>query len=105
MIKPDYELTIRFDSIFGIGEDKAWLKKKTKGWDYWIEGRNKKGMKKVTRGHKYLIGETLELVIANIERGNDYTRRKVTKILPLHKKGGTNEDSCLSQMPRARNVG
>ena len=74
-----YELTIAYDSIFGYYEKKAWLKKKTKGYDYWIESSNG-GKQKVTKGNKYLVGETLEDAIKNVEQGNDYAARKVIAI-------------------------
>jgi len=74
-----YNLTIKYDGIFGISEGKARLKRKCKeGWDYWVECNGK--MKKLTRGNKILIGETLQDAIRNIEQGGEYYNRKVIKI-------------------------
>ena len=81
MAAKEYLLTINYLSIFGDSTGQARLKKKEKGWDYWTEHADK--WKKITRGRKYLIGETLEQVIANIERGGEYSDRKVIKIEPI----------------------
>ena len=87
----DYELTVRYDGVSGVSESRAWLRKKEKGWDYWVElsswdywTERSVGVKKLTPGHQYLVGESLKEVIANIERGGEYTDRKVVKIVELH---------------------
>ena len=78
-----YELTIRYDGNFGMSESKAWLKKKEKGWDCWVE-LLEEGAKKLTPGHKYLVGESLKEVIANIEHGGSYNDKKVIRVVGLH---------------------
>lgn len=80
----ELELVIEYDGLFGVSTEKSWLKKLPVGWNYWVTDSSGK-IKKITRGNKYLIGESLNDVIANINRGGEYVNRKVVSVANLRK--------------------